>query len=372
MSSPSQSYFSEINRLRAVAVIFVLFNHFIFIFAALGMQVPTSLSHTWGGVDLFFVISGFLVTRILIQNFNSTGIIRFYARRAFRILPVCFLWLILITLLTFYFNTKGSFGERAVLTREILGVLTFSYNQVVVHSPDVMTYLYHWSLSIEEQFYVLFPLLLLIVRKNQSRIVLCILGILLEVFFIRPLGITPEMPAYIIHNASYFRFDSILAGCLLNFWSSVKAKSIRNRSKDSSLFRKLTWPLLLSVAFIPGMFEIPSDRYIFGLPIVIVASVILVFLASKNQGIILGGEGPVQRMLDGIGHRSYSIYLCHFPLLLLIQEVCMRWIFQGPILITPLFCIAYIGASLLLIALATELTHQWVEKPIINFGKKWV
>ena len=150
-------YRSEIDGLRAIAVIPVVFFHAGFNFFSGG----------YVGVDVFLVISGYLITTIILKGLeNKTfSIINFYERRARRILPALIFIIFITSILSFIFLTRS---ELSSYFRSVIATLLFYSNfyfwktsPYFKAESDLEPLLHTWSLSIEEQFYLLFPLLLI-------------------------------------------------------------------------------------------------------------------------------------------------------------------------------------------------------------------
>jgi len=164
--------FPSLDGWRALSILLVLGNHSTFV---VGFPKNWDTVFTWLfdghlGVRFFFVISGFLITHLLFQEYNQTGNIslrRFYIRRAFRILPVYFAYLLVLFLLQIF----TAWRQPAIVW---IGNLTFTTN--FHQGPWTTAHL--WSLAVEEQFYLLWPLLLVFIAlKGNKRTVFYILGI---------------------------------------------------------------------------------------------------------------------------------------------------------------------------------------------------
>ena len=154
-------YRAEIDGLRALAVIPVIFFHAGF----------SLFSGGFVGVDVFFVISGYLITTIIIKelNNNTFSLISFYERRARRILPALIFVILISSIISFIFLTRS---ELASYFKSVISTLLFFSNfHFYKNSPyfqsesDLEPLLHTWSLSIEEQFYIIFPITLLLFHK---------------------------------------------------------------------------------------------------------------------------------------------------------------------------------------------------------------
>lgn len=169
----------DINGLRAFAVISVVLYHF---------GVPY-VSGGFVGVDVFFVISGFLMTGIVLERVDHKGVLDFYIARFLRIVPA--LLVVVITLMAFGMFALST-NEYEVLSRNaIASLLFYSNNYYAIHSSyfdpsSELNFLLHtWSLSAEWQFYILYPLLVILIKKLRLPV-----GLALSAIFTISLTIT--------------------------------------------------------------------------------------------------------------------------------------------------------------------------------------
>jgi peptidoglycan/LPS O-acetylase OafA/YrhL len=392
----------EIERLRAVALIMVFLSHLPF--RALFLNRFFYNSHT--GVDLFFVISGYVVASSLLKSlpvFDSNSsfderlrlsfvaVKIFFVKRIFRIFPSALFWMFFFLLGSVVMNHIGvvnpefkSFGEPENVVREIICILTGSYNYALWFGGLSNNLRHFWSLCIEEHFYLFLPFFLIWFSSRGSRIGASILAILGTAFIIRPLsGVNYS-------QLSHCRFDQLLMGVLLWLLGDTL-----NRSKiglfDFEFYTRGDKPLLansiasvfsnywirtllktiFSSLFVILMILLPSatNQAIWGqiksadfydtmgyLPVGLIA-VVLVFLASLEKGFIF--DIPILRgILNYIGSRSYSLYLSHWFFITLWN--CSLLNFDAfPVIVT----------IVLLSILASEITYRYVEAPFIKFGK---
>src|ERR1044072_1415372 len=168
------------------------------------------------GVDIFFVLSGFLITTLLLEEHASTNTInlkKFYIRRALRLLPALFVLLAFTALFALLFLP---FSEATTTARLSIIAIFYGTNWALAFGErsDLLGHL--WSLAVEEQFYVIWPLALMLVLRfglARRRLVLLIVSLIVLVCLYRCLLVSPEVDPLRIYFGSDTRADSLLAGC---------------------------------------------------------------------------------------------------------------------------------------------------------------
>ena len=303
------NYRPEIDGLRAIAVLAVIFYH---------AQI-TTLDHQvfqggFIGVDIFFVISGYLITSIILKELISTGTFSFkyfYERRIRRILPA----LILVMLVSFPFAWKyiipGSFID---FSKSILYSLGFSSNfyfhftgqQYGAESGLLKPFLHTWSLSVEEQYYILFPIILLVTFKYLRKY----LGIILTLGFIISIIFTnwsiknhPSETFYFLHT----RIWELLAGSILAYFEIQLGRRSENRILNLLLPGVGIMLIGHSIFFFNDKMLHPSFYTLS--PIIGVC--LVVWFSGKNEVV---GKILSSKLFVGTGLISYSLYLWHYPI----------------------------------------------------------
>ncbi len=302
MSQPTTAHRPDIDGLRAVAVLPVIGHH-------AGLPgVPGGFL----GVDVFFVISGFLITGILLADLQrgQFSIARFYERRARRILPALVLTLLASVPLALALMLPGQligFGESLISVVLFLSNLHFwrSVNYFA-EAAELQPLLHTWSLAVEEQFYVLFPLLLLALWRLARGGLIGVLGLLMLAGFGVSVWASHAMPV-----ANFYwlptRAWELLAGALC----AVLAPRVA--ALGGGGLRSVLAALGLAMV-VGAMMAFDRTMALPGaLTLVPVAGTALVILFSRaGQG--LAGRLLAWRLMVGIGLVSYSAYLFHQPL----------------------------------------------------------
>ena len=307
----------DVQALRGLAVTLVLLFHAGF-----------SSINGYLGVDLFFVISGFVITQNLAREYSSSGKIkfgRFYVARARRLVPPLMYMIITTFLLANLLQSmngqlqntfKTYLGALFYVPNLILASITSGYFGVDANQNPL---LHTWSLGVEEQFYFIFPLLLLLILKVSSRktmLLLPLLVLLMSFSFCLQFAIPKYFSIpYLLQDAFYSpfcRFWEFIVGAITYFLASksqkVLSKSQISRYKFSVLVSILTIAILLMVprALIPA-------TLILAISCLSCAAVILVSEILLHQKLPVASKSQLQKMLVSIGNASYSIYLWHWP-----------------------------------------------------------
>lgn len=294
--------------LRAAAIFLVLGRHLTVCppETSQAFHQITTLWHFggWVGVDLFFVLSGFLISGLLFQEYKKHGALqvgRFLIRRGFKIYPA-FWVLIFITILLDY-------GQSHFTWLRVGKELLFIQN----YSPGLWPQT--WSLAVEEHFYLLLPLLLLGLvrfapkRENPfTRLPLLFLLLAAACLALRLL-IAPRPYDFYTHGSpSHLRIDSLLFGVLIGYWLHFHTQSFLHLSRKFAALWLLLGLALFSPAF---LFELGNSPFLqtFGFTILYLAGgIVLVGVIGLERD--TRPTAPI-RALAFIGSHSYSIYLWH-------------------------------------------------------------
>ena len=355
----------DIELLRGIAVLGVLFHHLqdsLFTGQVPLLQAIHALGQPWWGVDLFFAISGFVIARSLIPALQGCSTRQeyweqtrnFWLRRAFRLLPSAWLWLALMLLACLFINRSGAFGTLAAnLQATLAGVLqyaNFRFADSFFHYEYGTSFVY-WSLSLEEQFYLLFPLLIMVCRKHLVWALLALVAVQL---------LTLRTPILMV-----IRTDALALGVLLAMWSEQPSY----RRWQPTFLRRPWAGIAVLVAIALLMSFLATDRFTFTsyrIGAIAVLSAVLVWLASYN-GDYLMPPGLFKRVMTWIGSRSYGIYLIHIPAYCLVRELIFR--LQAASLPSPAgHPIITLLLAFGLIVLLSELNYRFIEMPMRNRG----
>ncbi len=267
----------------------------------------------WTGVDLFFVLSGFLITGILVDTQTSPNYFRsFYMRRILRIFPLYYAVVLLGGIGYFFFRHTSSWHH-------FLDPRTLTYLLLYVQNYHGMppAYAHFWSLALEEQFYLLWPLLVFAIRSRRA-FALTIAGLLAASFVARFTAIQLHGPNVDLNAMLQYRVDGLLVGALL-------ALAIRNSTALRQTLRIAPFAGLAGLlGFLWIAFGTPHEWFsrntytrLYGFPCLAVffgASVLLAW-AAENTG-NLADRLLCTSFLQFTGKYSYGLYVFHAPILL--------------------------------------------------------
>jgi peptidoglycan/LPS O-acetylase OafA/YrhL len=361
-----RGHIRELDGLRGIAILLVMLHHF---WPTRGILAPWKpLAHLgWIGVDLFFVISGFLITGILLDTRESPRYFRnFYARRALRIFPLYYLFLALAFLLiplaqggpwweSEFVSTSGSPLWYVLYGSNVREAIT-GHEPAYVLAPL-------WSLSIEEQFYLSFPLVVVLVSPRSLR------RLLLALVLLAPLWRTVTMllwPANerIQYLATFSRMDVLALGGIL---------ALLFRSKEMLLLRPATTRRLLLLALagcgiafaLTGLDRTQPFCRTAGYSLVGLLFALLICWTAQNRGLPATGWlrfGP----LCSLGTICYGTYLLQRPAEVIVGKLASRVGLASDLDSLPgLFvkCVAAVGIAFL--------SWNCFEKPLLSLKRRF-
>ena len=316
-------YRPEIDGLRAFAVIFVIFFH---------LQFP--LFHGgYIGVDIFFVISGYLISSIILRDINNNNfnIYEFYLRRVRRIIPVLS-FVILSTFVLALFVLLPyqliDFSFSAISSIFFFSNFYFwQYSGYFSPNSDSLPLLHTWSLSIEEQYYIIYPIVLLIfinmLKLKKTTFILFLILSILSIFFSQFSGNLKIIYPYFEKNFIFFN-QSSFASFYLPFgriWELLIGYFLFNYSKkslESSIFVKNLFSIIGCILLIYSLLFFDKNSPHPGIITVIpVFGTSLIILFCDKKTIIF--NLIANNIIVFIGLISYSLYLWHHPLFVLIN-----------------------------------------------------
>jgi peptidoglycan/LPS O-acetylase OafA/YrhL len=341
-------YYPAVDGLRTAAVLAVIAYHGAK-FAAPGGFL---------GVDVFFVISGFVITLTLLREHERAGRISlwdFYRRRWWRIMPALVACVIFAVVLDLVWRAD----PLEKLVRQALTAVTYTYNfgQVATHDRGGGILSHMWSLSVEEQFYLVFaPLLavalsVVVARRKRMRALAGAVVVLAATQAMTVL-LWGTLPGFFLPWA---RFDEFFVGTLL-----AVALHARDRWETPRLFTSPGPAIGAAVVLVAGMVLVRDllDRWLFfgGYLVAALLSAVLVGHAYSS------GSSPLKAVLSWapvvwLGQRSYGIYLYHYPVIIVLRYVRVPVVLHAPL-------------GLLIGTGVAAASYRWLETPLRARGQR--
>lgn len=342
-----RKYIKEIDGLRALAVIMVLAYHLKMPFAKSGLL----------GVTVFFVISGYLITGILINEIEESGGVdlkNFWLRRIRRLLPAVLSMAVVMIFVSAVVN-------RVVFTKGCNDLLSavFGYNnwwQVFrkvsyfenAGAPSPFTHC--WSLAIETQFYLIYPILLILLSKarNRGKVFAAVTAVLAMISVVL-MGVlySPDGDPSRVYYGTDTRAFSLLIGALAAIQKEYHIIKVKLRGKLWAVIGSISVLILIGMMMLISSYS--SFLYYGGQAIVSVLAAFVVYAVTVSRSllnIILGSS-----ILKWIGDRSYSIYLWHYPIIVLMSggKRAAWWIVILEVVLSVGFA---------------ELSYRFIETPV--------
>ena len=302
------AYRPEIDGLRAIAVLAVIFYH-----AEIILFGRNYFQGGYLGVDIFFVISGYLITTFILKELKHTGkfsFLNFYERRVRRILPALFTVMLVSLPIGWLYLLPISFVD---FTKSILSSIFFGSNYYFYYTGQIYNaessllkpFLHTWSLSIEEQFYIIFPLLLILFLKFFKKYIYYVFAIGIFTSLLLADWGSKNYPSLTFYSLPARGWELLLGAFLSQLEISYGRKDYKIFNQIFSILGLVL--IILSIIFFDDKIFHPS---FYSLP-PIIGTMLIIWFAGFNDVItkILS-----TKLFVGIGLISYSLYLWHYPI----------------------------------------------------------
>jgi peptidoglycan/LPS O-acetylase OafA/YrhL len=305
-------YIPQFDGLRGIAILAVLFAHLTYLDS---IRFANIFQYGRTGVDLFFVLSGFLITGILLDTKALPGYFKnFYARRALRIWPLYYGMLFL-----FFIFFPLVFPQHSFSTDRNTWPYYVSYTQnLFFHFGRSVPLTPTWSLAVEEQYYMLWaPVVFLCGRKSLRNI---LLGMIAFSFCFRVISSYRDAPLDFIHNFTLCRLEPLAAGGLAALWLRSEKCTPAKWARGGMM------ALTIGVAGVAlALVDWGGDSPIYSYPFLASAFAgILALSLTANPANTFVGRALTQRWLVYIGRISYGVYLIHVPIFMAIGATARR------------------------------------------------
>ena len=361
--SKKTKYLPSIDSWRAIAVIAVIIYHID----------ANYLPGGFLGVDLFFVLSGYLISSLIIKEYKSTGTVNlynFYVRRARRLLPAVYFMITVVLIIITLFN--GVLLKKSYLDA-LFGYIYSSNWWYIFHKLDYFDsfgsqspFKHLWSLAIEEQFYMFFPLIFLIFNRksksnnSNSKLNKNFIYVVLSLILV---SLIAHILLFDINNINriYFGTDtrafSLLVGVVGAILYPMDRLSERTTKKDNMIYSIVS---LVSILVLIGIMINTSEynTWLYRGGFLLVAIIGLIIIISSGRQYTFMSKLLSFKPFVFIGKISYSLYLWHFPILVVTTPV-------SEIGNPNLF---YVTLRIVLIILVATGSYMFVETPIRKLG----
>jgi peptidoglycan/LPS O-acetylase OafA/YrhL len=335
----------RVQYVRAVAVVSVLLYHY-----------KLGFSRGYFGVDIFFVVSGFVITRsVLLKNleFKLKQTFNFYASRILRLFPAFAAMNLFVLLGSILFLSpnigvqqqviKSGFGSILGISNIVIPRFTGGYFET---PSQLNPYLHTWSLSVEEQFYLIFPILMIFffyrfkhnIINKAKLVILFLMSVFSFYFTLNPEGFSDLLKFAPIYFSTISRFWQFMLGFFV-------AKLVLSKSEKLKRFKNLFWPILLIQIGLMNIEVINLD-----LTMILITFFSAMLLTSASQETKTDFSNKPKLALEYFGSRSYSIYLWHWPIIVLL-----------PAAVVDLNRISQVVIAVILTLGISELSYSFIE-----------
>jgi peptidoglycan/LPS O-acetylase OafA/YrhL len=359
-------HLKALDGIRAIAVGLVMLFHFGYL--PLG----------WIGVQVFFVLSGYLITSILLQTRSksfASYIGNFYWNRALRILPLLFAFVAVSALVYVFFGVPETFRN------DWPWLVTFSANFARMRPEDLgFPFVHIWSLAVEQQFYIVWPILVFFVPPKIFRlVVVAMLAVTplvrLAIFeLLTHRGLGEEFAGKAAYVLPIAQFDAFAAGAAIPLWGLDRLPHAGRWFLSIAAITAAAGFTVLVSAYFGGrgafvlsfgyaMYLLPSYGYVWGYSLLNVVFVLGLICALQAvwPTRLLQTKG-----LAWMGKISYGIYVYHLPLLILsgsfFQRIGMN--VHGPLRLV------YFATWILVVAVVSDQSFRWIETPFLKLKKR--
>lgn len=370
---PGETRLPELDGLRGLAVLLVMGTHLVVNPPAnrLGLIATTAARVGWVGVDLFFVLSGYLITGILLQaDLRSVGLRSFYARRALRIVPLYFLLLVFLSVGAPALGYAPQLApSEAPWYAAFLANFCLALKGTAIRAVPALVPL--WSLSVEEQFYLVWPWVILLAPRR--RLAPLALGIAIASGLLRALAIAVGVSTWTAYVLSPTRCDGLALGAVV---------ALAHGEGPAALDRWVRWarPTAAALGAVVGVATILGYGHwgewrssLLGpglLGVAVLGAALLVLALGDSL------DSPLRRMLRNpllraAGIRSYALYLFHMPVAEICESSGLNAVVTDLSESSTLTFVLRIGLQTALAFGTAEATLRLVERPAMRLRRRF-
>ncbi|MCM3691427.1 acyltransferase family protein [Neobacillus niacini] len=346
-------YMPGIDGLRAIAVMGVILYH---------LNIPW-FQGGFSGVTVFFVLSGYLISDILIDEWNRNNKIdylRFMIRRFRRLAPAVLFMIFIVTLWVLFTNHPSFEKLRSDFLPSLLYMTNWWY---IFHEVSYFDSFGHaspfthiWSLAIEEQFYLLWPLLMILglafIKRKRLRVLAILAGVIISAWLMAFIYIPGEDPSRVYYGTDTRAFSLLLGAALAFVWPSQKLSKTLPRHASLVLEIVGNTGLLLIITLFVITSQFDPFHYQGGMLLLSIITIFVVAALAHPASVL--AKWLSIKPLQWMGIRSYGIYLWHYPIIIL----------TTPIVNTDGLNFWRITLQIVSTLLLSEVSYRFVEVPI--------
>jgi len=352
-------YFPELDGLRFFAFLLVFIHHQNLLSNIPGISILRS--NGWIGVDLFFVLSAYLFTKLLIAEYIKTSSIsfkKFYLRRIFRIWPIYFLF-VGFSMFVFFILQKGMYTDNINL--RLIGLLTFTDNLMTAITGvyNSLPYIGHlWTIGYEEQFYIFIPIIILIMVRSSYRMKIITFLLVVIIFnFIRFLLIYNNSPHLAIWALPFTHFESIVLGIVIGFYGPG---SMLNKI-NPTITGLLGILFFAFICLLPGL-ETTSYWLIVSYSFIGISTSLVLYSVLQSNRL---RKFFSRKIFVFLGKRSYGLYVYHLLGLSAADIALKHFYIKLP---NSLLIFLY---SLFFTILVSIISYKYIEKPFLKLKRRF-
>lgn len=361
----------EIEYLRGIAIVMTVLTHAnqMLPFHSEFFGKLFNVFSPWTGVDLFFCISGFVVSKAYLDYFDKNrtegryglAAASFWIRRAYRLLPTAWLWVLVPLAFSILYNQSNAFGSWFDNLRSFTAVATFTGNLANQYGMLLGPNSVYWSLGLEEQFYFVFPLFLLLVTSTRWRVISLLAMIAIQFGLDRNAFAAP--PAGML---SSFRVDAMMWGILLCLFSRTSLyRELEPTALGAGIIKRLVVTAFL--VYMLGAIAAQMIATPIAVGLIAMTAVVIVWLASYQKGYIYC-PAILSKTLQWFGSRSYALYVIHMFAYHLSTEIWSRVASERGLTLAQGFTTELVATSILIMLVLSELNFRFVETPLRRKG----
>lgn len=344
----------NIQALRAIAILLVIIQHLHRLPIPEWLMITYSSASYWSGVDIFLAISGFLMCKSLETEISHHGrtasaFSSFFKKRVFRLIPALVVWAVICMLIAYILHPYNNISlDKSIdtLVYSLLGISNIFYFQKTISGISYDPLLsVTWSLSLEWQLY--FLLSLLVISLTRKKLYLILLTIIVASSVLLPNNINHQETI-----GWWIRPQAFIFGSLIYLSKNTISKIKINKYLSTLLCMVCIFALVFYTSAMPSQLKL--------LFIGTLGAITFMLLALKTP--------PFNsKILEWIGDRSYSIYLCHIPVMIITRVTLDHYFANSSLLNSPL---VYISIFFLITGICSTLSYKYIEKPFIIFYRR--